>query len=134
MAKRQPDAAGLLAFFWDRFDAKAASDEDLEYLSGAAEEAANAALQLSDHVSGVGGLIEQDRGFDNKPTCGTLQDADQAELLYRIANELEAIGHLAYIGSASDSVLRTRLAEKLASNKSRRLHIHKQSSLAPEDA
>ncbi|KVN27338.1 hypothetical protein WJ63_14300 [Burkholderia pyrrocinia] len=132
MINRQPDAAGLLAFFWDRFDAKAASDEDLEYLSGSAEEAANAAWQLSAHVSGVGGLIEQDRGVDDKPKCGTLQDADQAELLYRIANELEAIGHLAYIGSVSDSVLRTRLTEKLAASKSRRTRIPEQSSTLEE--
>lgn len=132
MSKRQPDAAGLLAFFWDHFDATAATDEDLEYLSGASSEVAHAAWTLSSHISGIGGLIERDRGFEGKPQCGELQDADQTALLYRIAGELEAIGHLAYIGSESDSVLRARMAEKLAAGKSRRVRIPEQSSALEE--
>ncbi|QVN19573.1 hypothetical protein [Burkholderia pyrrocinia] len=132
MSKRQPDAAGLLTFFWDRFDATVATDEELEYLSSASGEVAHAAWTLSSHISGIGGLIERDRGFEGKPQCGELQDADQAALLYRIAGELEAIGHLAYIGSESDSVLRTRRAEKLAAGKSRRVRIPEQSSTLEE--
>lgn len=127
--KRQPDAAGLLAFFWDHFDANAATDEDLEYLSGAAEEVAHAAWALSSHISGIGGLIERDRGFEGKPQCGELQDSDQAALLYRVASELEAIGHLAYIGSESDSLLCARLAERFAKDKSRRIRTAEQSSI-----
>lgn len=132
MSKRQPDAAGLLTFLWDRFDVKAATDEELQYLSAASEEAANAAWRLSEHISGVGGLIQYDRGSDDKPKCGALQDTDQAGLLYRIANELETIGRLAYIGSESDYALRTRLTEKLAASKSRRTRIPEQSSTLEE--
>lgn len=132
--KRQPDAAGLLAFFWDHFDANAASDEDLEYLSGAAGEVAHAVWTLSSHISGIGGLIERDRGFEGRPQCGELQDADQAALLYRVASELEAIGHLAYIGSESDSLLRSRLVERFAANRSRRIRTAEQSSTDKEAA
>ncbi|KVF38051.1 hypothetical protein [Burkholderia vietnamiensis] len=132
--KRQPDAAGLLAFFWDHFDANAATDEDLKYLSGAAEEVAHAAWTLSSHISGIGGLIERDRGFEDKPQCGELQDSDQAALLYRIASELEAIGHLAYIGCESNSLLSTRLMERLATSNSRRVQRGLQSSTDKEAA
>lgn len=132
MSKRQPDAAGVLAFLWDHFDATAASDDGLEYLSGAAEEAAHAALELSSHIAAIGGLIEGDRDFEGKPKCGELQDADQAALLYRIADEVKVIGQLAYIGSESDCVLRARMAEKVAAGKSRRVRIPEQSSALEE--
>jgi len=128
MAKRHPDAIGLLDFFWNRFDANTAPDEDLEYLSGAADEAANAALQLSAHISGIGGLIDHDQNTENQMKCGELQDTDQAALLYRIADELKVIGHLANIGSEADCVLRARMAEKLAASRSRRTRISEQSS------
>ncbi|QUN42417.1 hypothetical protein KEH56_24250 [Burkholderia cenocepacia] len=132
MSKRQPDAAGVLAFLWDHFDATAASDEGLQYLSGAADEASHAALELSSHIAALGGLIERDRGFEGKPQCGELQDADQAALLYRIASELEAISHLAYIGSESNSLLRTRLMEKLETSNFRRIRTAEQSSTLEE--
>ncbi|MBA9902674.1 hypothetical protein D7207_04295 [Burkholderia cepacia] len=122
----------MLAFLWDHFDATAASDEGLQYLSGASDEAAHAALELSSHIAALGGLIERDRGFEGKPQCGELQDADQAALLYRIADEVKVIGQLAYIGSESDSVLRVRMTEKLAAGRSRRVSIPEQSSTLEE--
>lgn len=132
MANRQPDAAGLLAFFWARFDAKAASDKDLSYLAGAAEEASSEAWQLSDHISDLGGLIECDR--DNKQKCGSLQDDEQARLLYRIAKQVEVIGHLAYIGSEADCELRTRLTAELSASRSPHIQIDLQSSTDKEAA
>ncbi|WP_431226810.1 hypothetical protein [Burkholderia contaminans] len=128
MANRQPDPAGLLAFFWDRFDSSAASDEDLAYLSLATDEAANAAFKLSAHIAGVACLVDSDRGIDNKPQCGSLQDADQTALLYRISDEVEAIARMAHIGSESESILRLRLAERLSASNSRRVQRGLQSS------
>ncbi|VWM20556.1 hypothetical protein [Burkholderia lata] len=128
MANRQPDAAGLLAFFWDRFDASAASDEDLAYLSVATDEAANAAFKLSAHIAGLACLIDGDRGIDDKPQCGSLQDADQTALLYRIADEVEAIARMAHVGGEAESILRFRLMEKLATSNSRRVQRGLQSS------
>ncbi|HDR9274784.1 TPA: hypothetical protein QDB24_002858 [Burkholderia vietnamiensis] len=132
MSKRQPDAAGVLAFLWDHFDATAASDEGLQYLSGAADEAAHAALELSSHIAALGGLIERDRGFEGKPQCGELQDADQAALLYRIADEVKVIGQLVHVGNEADSVLRARMTQKLAAGRSRRATIPEQSSTLEE--
>ncbi|WP_124581858.1 hypothetical protein [Burkholderia contaminans] len=128
MSKRQPDAAGMLAFFWDHFDATAASDEDLEYLSVATEEAANAAFKLSTLISGVGCLIDEDRGPNNDPECGALQDASQTTLLHHIADEVETIARLARIGGEAEGRLRSRLKERLAAGRSRRTHTPEQSS------
>ncbi|WP_175872683.1 hypothetical protein [Burkholderia sp. BCC0397] len=132
MSKRQPDAAGLLAFFWGRLDTNTASDDDLMYLSGAADEAANAAFKLSAHIADVAGLIDGDRGIDGKPQCGSLQDADQTALLYRISDEVEAIARMAHIGSESESILRFRLMEKLETSNSRRIRTAEQSSTLEE--
>lgn len=134
MGKRQPDATGLLAFFWDRFDSRAASDDDLAYLSAATGEAANMAFTLSAHIAGLAGLIDGDRGLEDKPKCGSLQDADQTALLYRIADEVEAIARIAHIGSESECLLRMRLTEKLAAGKSRRIQGGLQSSTDKEAA
>lgn len=132
MSKRQPDAAGMLAFFWDHFDATAASDEDLEYLSVATEEAATAAFRLSTIISGISSLIGGDRNTEGNPQCGALQDEDQSTLLYHFADEVEAIARLAHIGSESDFRLRTRLKERLAAGRSRRTHTPEQSSTLEE--
>jgi hypothetical protein len=134
MANRQPDAAGLLAFFWGRFDTDAASDEDLEYLSVATEEAANAAFRLSTVISGIGCLIGDDRGVEDKPECGALQDGSQSTLLHLIADEVEAIARLAHIGSESEGRLRARLMEKLVVCNSRRIQRGLQSSSDKEAA
>ncbi|AOJ86145.1 hypothetical protein WS87_05415 [Burkholderia sp. MSMB0856] len=130
MSKRQPDAAGLLAFLWDRFDAETASDEDLAYLSAASEEAANMAFKLSDHVAGIGCLIDYDRGAETR--CGSLQDSEQASLLFRLADEIAAIGHMASIGSESESRLRHRISARLDAGKSRRIRTSEQSSTLEE--
>ncbi|PAJ77312.1 hypothetical protein CJO71_30160 [Burkholderia ubonensis] len=134
MANRQPDAAGLLAFLWDHFDADTASDEDLEYLSVATEEAANAAFRLSTVISGISCLIGDDRGIHDTPECGALQDATQSTLLHHIADEVEAIARLAHIGAESEGRLRFRLKERLATNSSRRIKHDLQSSSQREAA
>ncbi|AOJ87467.1 hypothetical protein WS87_12665 [Burkholderia sp. MSMB0856] len=128
MANRQPDAAGLLAFLWDHFDANTASDEDLEYLAVATGEAVNAAFKLGTVISGIACLVGDDRGADDNPECGALQDGSQSTLLHFIADEVETIGRLAYIGSESDFRLRTRLKERLATSTSRRIKYDLQSS------
>ncbi|KVG31994.1 hypothetical protein [Burkholderia diffusa] len=128
MANRQPDAAGLLAFLWDRFDANAASDEDLEYLAVATAEAANTAFRLGTVISGIASLVGNDRGAEDAPDCGALQDRSQATLLHYIADEIETIGRLAHIGSESDFRLLARLKERLATSTSRRIKQDLQSS------
>jgi len=128
MANRQPDAAGLLAFLWDHFDADTASDEDLEYLSVATDEAASAAFKLSTLISGIGCLIDEDRGPEDAPECGALQDARQTTLLYHIADEVETIARLARIGAESEGRLRFRMKERLATSTSRRIKQDSQSS------
>jgi len=128
MANRQPDAAGLLAFLWDRFDTNTASDEDLEYLSVATEEAASAAFKLSTLISGIGCLSDEARGPEDAPECRALQDARQTTLLYHIADEVETIARLARIGSESEGRLRFRLKDRLATSTSHRIKQDLQSS------
>lgn len=93
------NAPNLIRFFSDRFDLKAASDEDVHYLSNAAEEAGDMARALAEHVVGVGCLISTDLAVENTSKSGALQGHQQADLLFHIANQIETIGHLASIAS-----------------------------------
>lgn len=113
MRKRQADGAGLLSFFRNRFDLKAASAEELEFLSLATETATNELISLSEQISGIAGLIDFDRG--PCPGAGCLQGDSQAMLLWKIARELEMIGRMNEIGSEAEYALRSR-AETLTTS------------------
>lgn len=106
MENRLADTAGLLAFFHDKFDAKNASDEELEFLSRAGEEASSAAYELDDILSGLANLICED---EEKGNCGAFRTKTELpKLLWMISSRARAIGQQAYIASESGFVLRER--------------------------
>ncbi|WP_250462459.1 hypothetical protein [Caballeronia sp. GAFFF2] len=118
-----PSAAGLLAFFAERFDMAHASDSELQFLADCSCVAVDAASSLSTVTSAVGCLIASDRSAEPKQVrSGALQDADQTLLLHRIASETELIGQIAGIASDADCTLRQRLIDRLKIERSRRTY------------
>lgn len=113
---RTPNAAGVLAFFIGRTDLKSMDNEDLEFLAGASEEASGEAFNLRDVVSGIGCLISEDQ---TRPGTkfGSLWGDDTPELLWFIANQINSIGQLAYIGSEAEYQLRMRAQAAAAPKK-----------------
>ncbi|WP_321808076.1 hypothetical protein [Burkholderia sp. BCC1993] len=127
------DAAGLLNFLWDQFDTKNATNEELERLACASEDAAEAAEALSQNVAGIGCLINEDRCGNEVPS-GALQDDHQTSLLFVIANQIELIGKMAKIGSDAEHALRKRMAAQLEKSASRCMRSAEHSSPAMEGA
>ncbi|RKU02488.1 hypothetical protein C7H84_15895 [Burkholderia sp. Nafp2/4-1b] len=120
MRNRQADAAGLLAFFTDRLDLKTLSDDELEFLSFASESAVNDALSLQEQVSGIAGLIAQDRG-QKDPGSGCLQGDNQAGLLWKIAGDVEVIARMMAISADADCERLTRATSQPESEQFRRI-------------
>ncbi|WP_321944565.1 hypothetical protein [Burkholderia cenocepacia] len=104
---RTPDVAGVLAFFVDRANLKSMDNDELEFLAGASEQASGEAVTLRDVVSGLGCLISEDQTRAGTQS-GSLWSNDLPTLLWFIANQIDSIGQLAYIGSEADYQLRTR--------------------------
>ncbi|EMN5130204.1 hypothetical protein RVV79_003320 [Burkholderia contaminans] len=108
MANRlEADVTGLLAFFIERINLKKLTNEELEYLASATEEAAGEATTLSRIVSGIGCLISNDQVATGMKS-GALQDDSVPELLWFISNRIEEIGKMAWIGSEAEYCLRVR--------------------------
>ncbi|MBN3734932.1 hypothetical protein [Burkholderia sp. Tr-20390] len=106
MLDRQPDAAGLLSFFYGRFDMKSASTEELEFLSTAT--APDEAGALRDTLDGIACLVAEDLRKERGQRAGNFQDASVPSLLWSIARQVDAIGQMAFIASEADYELRDR--------------------------
>lgn len=106
--QRTPDAAGLLSFFIDRTDFEELNDRDLHFLWEACEEASDGALALARVVSGIGCLIRQDESQTSIPQMGSFEGHDAADLLQFIANQLNVIGQMTFIGKDAAYCLRRR--------------------------
>ncbi len=121
----QADASGVLSFLWGKFDCKTASDEELDFLAGADEEAQSMARGLSDIVSSVGCIIAeaQAAGRENGP----LQHRDMPSFLFSISDSLKTIAELAFIASDANCVQKARL-KATAIAKSRRIRPAQDSS------
>jgi hypothetical protein len=119
------DASGVLSFLWGKFDSKTASDEELDFLSGANEESQSMARGLSITVSSVGCIIAeaQAAGRENGP----LQHKDLPPFLFSISDSLKTIAELAFIASEASFHQRERLEAK-APGKSRRARPAEDSS------
>ncbi|MEK6357512.1 MAG: hypothetical protein V4796_32485 [Burkholderia cenocepacia] len=112
--RRTADCAGLLAFFIGHIDIKQLDDEDLEFLSDASEQASGEAATLSQVVSGLGCLISEDAMRSGGSCTGSFQGDDVPNLLWFIANQIDSIGQMAFIGSEADYQLRTRAQAAVA--------------------
>ncbi|WP_146126187.1 hypothetical protein [Burkholderia multivorans] len=130
MLDHQPDAAGLLSFFYGRFDLKAASTEELEFLSSAT--APDEAGALRDTLDGIACLVSEDLRKERGQRIGNFQEASVPSLLWSIARQVDAIGQMAFIASEASYELRSRAARSAVD--SSRQRIPKQSSKDTEDA
>ncbi|PHP88267.1 hypothetical protein CFB52_012185 [Burkholderia sp. AU18528] len=124
MLDRRPDAAGLLSFFYGRFDMKSASTEELEFLSSAT--APDEAGALRDTLDGIANFVAEDLRKERGKRVGCFQESTVPSLLWTIARQVDAIGQMAFIASEADYELRDR-AVRVATDSSRR-HTPKQSS------
>ncbi|MDC6177537.1 hypothetical protein [Ralstonia solanacearum] len=115
VARRAMDAAGLISFLWERMDADKAGDADLEWLSEATDRASVMAQNLGESVSGIGCLIAEDcfNGREGGTRSGALQDDDLPSLLFSVADTLQTISAMTFIGSEAEFKLRDRLAMRL---------------------
>ncbi|MEK7915096.1 hypothetical protein AAB988_08205 [Burkholderia contaminans] len=117
MLDRQPDAAGLLSFFYGRFNMKAATTEELEFLSSAT--APDEAGALRDTLDGIANFVAEDLRKERGKRVGCFQESTVPSLLWSIARQVDAIGQMAFIASEADYELRDR-AVRAASASSRR--------------
>ncbi|PCE31975.1 hypothetical protein [Burkholderia ubonensis] len=106
MIDRQPDAAGLMSFFYGRFDMKSASTEELEFLSSAT--APDEAGALRDTLDGIACLVAEDLRKERGRRVGNFQESSVPSLLWSIARQVDAIGQMAFIASEADYELRDR--------------------------
>lgn len=115
MINQLADVSGLLRFFHDRFDAKNATDDELEFLAFATEEASASASELSALLSNIANVVSED---EEKGNCGSFRgQGDVPRLLWMISNRLREIEVAALIGSEGEFKLRERYrtrAEALA--------------------
>ncbi|KWH11563.1 hypothetical protein WT59_00220 [Burkholderia territorii] len=124
MLDRRPDAAGLLSFFYGRFDMKSASTEELEFLSSST--APDEAEALRDTLDGIACLVSDDLRKERGQRIGNFQETSVPSLLWSIARQVDAIGQMAFIASEADFELRDRAARSVTESSRRR--IPKQSS------
>lgn len=124
MLDHKPDAAGLLSFFYGRFDMRAASTEELEFLSSAT--APDEAGALRDTLDGIACLVSDDLRKERGQRIGNFQESSVPSLLWSIARQVDAIGQMAFIASEADYELRNRAAR--AASASSRRSTTKQSS------
>ena len=125
MSMNLADASGVISFFWQKFDSKTASDEDLDFLTGADEEAQSMARGWSDIVSSVGCIIAeaQAAGRENGP----LQHRELPSFLFSISDSLKTIAELSFVAAGANYVQKERLKAK-AIAKSRRIYTADDSS------
>ncbi|WP_175907920.1 hypothetical protein [Burkholderia sp. BCC1640] len=118
MLDRRPDAAGLLSFFYGRFDMKSASTEELEFLSSST--APDEAGALRDTLDGIACLVSEDLRKERGQRIGNFQESSVPSLLWSIARQVDAIGQLAFIASEADFELRDRAARSVIESSRRR--------------
>ncbi|RQZ57724.1 hypothetical protein DF057_26520 [Burkholderia cepacia] len=118
MLDRRPDAAGLLSFFYGRFDMKSASTEELEFLSSST--APDEAGALRDTLDGIACLVSEDLRKERGQRIGNFQESSVPSLLWSIARQVDAIGQLAFIASEADFELRDRAARSVIESSCRR--------------
>ncbi|AMM13348.1 hypothetical protein AX768_03700 [Burkholderia sp. PAMC 28687] len=122
---RISDTSNVLQFLWHRFDAKGASDEDLDFLSNASEEASTLANITADTVLAAAAAACEDKeaGRDFSLVNGT----SVHNYLCQVANTLAVIGQLATIAGGASYVLNERFAAR-SKEKSQHVGFVEQSS------
>ncbi|MDR5777710.1 MULTISPECIES: hypothetical protein [unclassified Caballeronia] len=121
MARPRSSAAGLIDFFFERFDTAHASDSELQYLADFTGTVADMADSLSALTAGIGMLVSGDRGRECKHLrTEALQGNDEPSLLFHIAAEIELIARIAEVAADSNCYLQQRFTDRLKVERSRR--------------
>ncbi|EKS73141.1 hypothetical protein BURK_001700 [Burkholderia sp. SJ98] len=122
----QTDAAGLLQFLWQHFDAEGASDDELAHLSQAGEEAGHMGRLLAESILSAASSVHDADVLGKQPVC-EIHGTDLSGYLFSVASQLNIISEMAGIASDAAYVMNKRLAAR-AKNSSRRAQTNKQSS------
>ncbi|SAK51474.1 hypothetical protein AWB80_01647 [Caballeronia pedi] len=107
-------AAGMLEFFFERFDTSTASDSELDFLSGCSEAATLQAFSFSSLASNAACAIDLARESAHLGACERAgARIDHSTLLFQLASEFKLIGQMMHIASEADWCLRQRLSDRL---------------------
>jgi hypothetical protein len=117
------DAVGIMRFLWDKFDAKTATDDDLDFLACATDEATTVARSAADELFGVALHIGGERSAGRQ--VEKVNGVDLPMVLINLSNVMRMVGELAFIGSEAAFEERKRAEAK---NRSPRVERTKQSS------
>ncbi|MDR5770188.1 MULTISPECIES: hypothetical protein [unclassified Caballeronia] len=118
---RHTTAAGLIDFFFERFNTAHASDSELQYLADFTGTVADMAESLSTLTAGIGMLVSADSRSENKHLrVEALQGKDEPSLLFHIAAEIELIARIAEVAADSNGYLQQRFIDRLKVERSRR--------------
>ncbi|MDR5776750.1 MULTISPECIES: hypothetical protein [unclassified Caballeronia] len=121
IVRRHTTAAGLIDFFFERFDTAHASDNELQYLADFTATVADMAESLSTLTAGIGMLVSADSRSESKHLrTEALQGKDEPALLFHVAAEIELIARIAEVAADSNCYLQRRLTDRLKIERSRR--------------
>lgn len=107
----QADTSGVLSFLWDKLDKKVATDEELDFITQAAEESQCMARTLSDTVSAVGCIIAEAQAAGREK--GPLQHRELPSFLFSISDSLKTIAELSFIAREASFHLRERSEQRI---------------------
>ncbi|MFM0136835.1 hypothetical protein [Caballeronia grimmiae] len=116
------DAVGVLRFLWDKFDANTATDEELEFLSCATDEATTISHSVADELFGIAVFVGGERQAGRQ--VEKINGIDLPVALINLSQTMRMVGELTFIGSEASFEERKRSEAKL---KSRRVERAKQS-------
>jgi hypothetical protein len=104
------DSVGILRFLWDKFDAKKATDDELEYLSSATDVARTRARGIADELFDMALTVSSERfaGLEVKKLNGV----ELSIKLGNISDEMRLMSQLTFIGSEASFEEKKRLEEK----------------------
>lgn len=94
---RTCDQAGLLRFLFDKFDAKAATDDELEYLSSAIDVSSTAARMASDQLSDI--ALNMCTGNVTERESQQVNGVALHVALSSLSDLMRMVGELTFIGS-----------------------------------
>lgn len=116
------DQAGIIRFLWDRFNAKAATDDELEYLASAIDISSTAARIASDQLADLS--LKMCTGDVTERESQQVNGVALHTALSNLSDAMRMVGELTFIGSETAFEERRR-AE--ANRKSQRVERNKHS-------
>lgn len=116
------EPAGLLRFLWDKFDAKAATYDELDYLACSIDSARTVARFASEHLTGIALHVHEAQSAGSEVT--KIGGVDLPVALSNLSDAMRMIEELTFIGSEATFEERRRAD---ANRKSQRVERNKHS-------